>query len=85
MLIHGLCAQVAALIPNPAAPKKGRKDKDTEVVDEKAQYKQFLHELPPKMALMMNRYAAFLVLQDMLAQLFCSFWVLLYCKFDPVP
>lgn len=55
MSIHGLRAQVAALIPNPAAPKKGRKDKDSEAVDEKAQYKQFLHELPPKMALMMNR------------------------------
>ena len=50
-------AQVAAVIPNPAAPKKGRKDKDTEEDDEAAQSKQFLHELPPKMGLMMNRYA----------------------------
>ncbi len=53
-----LLMQVAAMIPNPAAPKKGRKEKDAEEVNEYAQYKQFLHELPPKMSMMMNRYAS---------------------------
>ncbi|KAK9847271.1 hypothetical protein WJX84_003485 [Apatococcus fuscideae] len=73
----GLCTddallkKVAALVPKGAAAagKSSRKGKEAEEPDEGTQYKQFLHELPPKMSLMMNR-SIYEVMPKHLSQLY---------------